>query len=184
MRNNDQADKSEEPLDVVNEKDLVLGQKPRLHCLKLGLLHRAIMVFVIDREGNVILQKRSKQKSWCPGYWTVSCTGHVRAGESYSAAAKRELKEELGLGGERPKELFKVLMPKYSFEEFTEWEYVTVFELVIPSSERIDFDKKEIETVKKVPKWDLLEMVEAKDGSMTPDAIENAGRYLALIKGH
>ena len=42
------------------------------------------------------LQLRSKDKSFCPGYWSTAVGGHVQSGETYEEAVLREFKEELG----------------------------------------------------------------------------------------
>ena len=44
----------------------------------------------------MLIQKRSKNKLLWPLYWSNSCCGHPRKGESYEQAANRRLREELG----------------------------------------------------------------------------------------
>lgn len=61
-----------------------------------GLLHRAFSIFLVDREGSVLLQQRSRAKYHSGGLWANSCCGHPRAGERTLAAARRRLREELG----------------------------------------------------------------------------------------
>ncbi len=58
---------------------------------------RSATIFVFNAAGQIFLQKRSMKKDVSPGLWTVSCSGHVDAGEDYDTAARRELGEELGL---------------------------------------------------------------------------------------
>lgn len=67
--------------------------KRREESMKLNSCHE-IAVFILNDEGQVLLQKRSSTKKYYPNMWTL-CTGHVEKGESASAAAIRELKEEL-----------------------------------------------------------------------------------------
>lgn len=88
--------KSEE-LDVVNERDEVTGRATRREVHRLGLLHRAVHVWVFDGAGRMLLQKRSMFKDSHPGAWDSSCSGHVDAGEDYAQCVLRELREELGL---------------------------------------------------------------------------------------
>jgi len=88
---------SEEIFDVVNERDEVIGQRPRREVHRLGLKHRAIHVLVFNARGEVFLQKRSLKKDRESGKWDSSTSGHVDSGEDYDACAVRELREEIGL---------------------------------------------------------------------------------------
>jgi isopentenyl-diphosphate delta-isomerase type 1 len=100
---------SEEIFDVVNERDEVIGQRPRSEVHRLGLKHRAVHVLVFNSRGEVFLQKRSMKKDCFPGVWDSSASGHLDRGESYDACAMRELHEEIGLRVcEAPERLFKV----------------------------------------------------------------------------
>jgi len=99
----------EEIFDVVNERDEVIGRKPRNEVHRLGLMHRAAHVLVFNKRGKVFLQKRSMKKDRQPGLWDSSTSGHVDSGEDYDACAVRELREEIGLRvSEVPRRLFKL----------------------------------------------------------------------------
>ncbi|MBS7653680.1 MAG: NUDIX domain-containing protein [Candidatus Bathyarchaeia archaeon] len=87
----------EEYLYVVDENDEVLGRAARSKCHQEGLIHRSVYVIVINDKGEIFLQKRSMRKELYPGYYACSATGHVEHGEIYEEAAKREMKEELGI---------------------------------------------------------------------------------------
>jgi len=87
----------QEMLDIVDEDDRVLSTASRRKVLDEYHIHRAVMFFVFDRDGNVFVNKRSMQKELYPGYWSIAFGGHVLAGESYDAAAIREVQEETGL---------------------------------------------------------------------------------------
>lgn len=87
----------EEMFDVVDEHDQVIGQAPRSIVHARKLLHRAVHIFVFNSRGELLLQKRSSLKDEYPRCYTSSASGHLSAGETYEAAAPRELTEELGL---------------------------------------------------------------------------------------
>src|SRR3954451_20404144 len=87
----------QELLDIVDEEDHVLSVAARRKVLDEYHIHRAVMFFVFDREGNVFVNKRSATKEIYPGYWSIAFGGHVLSGESYEAAAIREVQEETGL---------------------------------------------------------------------------------------
>lgn len=55
-----------------------------------------ISVFVLNNQGQVLLQKRSANKKYFPNIWAL-CTGHVEKNESPEEAALREISEELGV---------------------------------------------------------------------------------------
>lgn len=100
---------AEDIFDIVNERDEVIGRKPRSEVHARGLLHRAIHVMVFNSRGEIFLQKRSLTKDRQPGVWDSSCSGHVDAGEDYDQTAVRELREEIGLKLSAPPEkLFKI----------------------------------------------------------------------------
>ena len=90
----------EEILEIVDKDNNVIGKALRLECYKKGLLHRAVNVFVFNSKGEVFLQKRSEKKFGFPLFWDLSCSEHVKPGETFQQAAKRGLKEELGIEAE------------------------------------------------------------------------------------
>jgi isopentenyl-diphosphate delta-isomerase type 1 len=87
---------SEEIFDVVNERDEVIGARPRSEVHRLKLNHRAVHVLVFNSRGELFLQQRSLTKDCFPGVWDSSSSGHLDQGEEYDACAVRELAEELG----------------------------------------------------------------------------------------
>jgi isopentenyl-diphosphate delta-isomerase len=101
-----------EYFDVVDENDIVVDRQPGRECVNRGLLHRTILVFLINERREVYLQKRARDVLFYPGYWSASVTGHVSSGETYPEAAKRKVKEELGIDCEL-RELGKFLTPKW-----------------------------------------------------------------------
>lgn len=86
-----------EVFDVVDGADAVTGQATRAEVHARGLRHRAIHIFVLNAAGELFLQRRSPWKDRHPDAWDSSAAGHLDAGETYADAARRELREELGL---------------------------------------------------------------------------------------
>ena len=115
----------QEPFDVVDTQDRVIGRAPRREVHTRRWRHRSIHVLVFDTTGRVFLQKRSQAKDSCPGTWDSSCSGHLDAGEDYDAAAKRELREEIGLAPVAP----PVRWLRLEASERTGWEFVWVYRL-------------------------------------------------------
>lgn len=87
-----------EMFDVLNERGEYTGKvETREKCHKEGLWHRAIYGFIFNKNGEVLLQKRSKEKKTFPNKWDVTLGGHVDAGEYGRQSLIREAKEELGI---------------------------------------------------------------------------------------
>ncbi|MEI6177381.1 MAG: 16S rRNA (adenine(1518)-N(6)/adenine(1519)-N(6))-dimethyltransferase RsmA [Verrucomicrobiota bacterium] len=119
----DLPQKSGEIFDVVDENDEVIGQNTRgvVHARKL--LHRAVHVFVFNKRGDLLLQQRSMLKDAHPGVWDSSVSGHLDSGESYAAAATRELNEEMGIHSAEMPEEIACIAPS----EETGWEHVRLY---------------------------------------------------------
>ena len=81
---------------LVNEKDEPLGLMPKLEAHKKGMLHRAFSVFVLNKQGELLLQQRAASKYHSPSLWTNTCCSHQQEGERNIEAGKRRLYEEMG----------------------------------------------------------------------------------------
>lgn len=77
------------------DNEIGVGLKGRVHAT--GELHRAVSVFLFDGLGRLLLQRRAASKYHSPGLWSNTCCGHPRPGESTDAAARRRLREEMGV---------------------------------------------------------------------------------------
>lgn len=152
-------------VDLVNVRDRVTGKATLDRCLKEGLLHRAVAVLVIRKDGRFVLQRRSKSDLWHPGFWTISSTGHVKNGEGYFEAARRELSEELGLES-RVHRFRKYLLPPFSSGGLTELEWVALF--TCNTDSRCNIDPEEVESTDEFSPQELAKMI--RTGPLTPDA--------------
>jgi isopentenyl-diphosphate delta-isomerase len=90
-----------EEIILVDESDREIGFAEKLAAHRDGgRLHRAFSIFLFDAQGRMLLQKRAAAKYHFGGLWTNACCGHPRRGEVLEAAARRRLREELGVGPE------------------------------------------------------------------------------------
>jgi 16S rRNA (adenine1518-N6/adenine1519-N6)-dimethyltransferase len=119
----DLPQKSGEIFDVVDAEDQVVGTATRGEVHAQKLIHRAVHVFVLNKRGDLLLQKRSALKDLCPSLWDSSVSGHLDSGELYEAAAIRELDEEMGITAAAPLEEIARISPRAE----TGWEHVRLY---------------------------------------------------------
>ncbi|MFA6198323.1 MAG: NUDIX domain-containing protein [Patescibacteria group bacterium] len=84
-------------IDVVNERNQVIGQIAKSELYEKKPHHRIVHVLLYNDRGEMALQLRSSTVSFCPNHWVTTVGGHVQAGETTEAAAKREMMEEIGV---------------------------------------------------------------------------------------
>lgn len=171
---------AQEFFDVVDENDNVIGHRPGSECLKLGILHRAIAVFLFDGRDLVYLQRRADRMKWYPGHWTISVTGHVSSGETYEQAAKREVREELGLDCELAR-VIKVKTPVWPYGSETEREFIAIFEGKVSSPKIILSD--ESKGGEFVRFEELVKMTKEEPEKLTPDTLLALHAYLETKAG-
>jgi len=88
----------EEYFDVVNEDNQVVSRAARSQCHhNPDLIHRDVHILVFNSKRELFLKKRGRNKDLYPLMWESSACGHLDCGETYAAAAARELNEELGI---------------------------------------------------------------------------------------
>lgn len=110
-----------EILEVVDRHNRPVGRARRDSIHRYGLQHRSVHILVFDLSGRLYVQLRAPGKDQFPRHWDTSAAGHVSPGESYAAAAARELSEELAIRAE----LFPVAQVPACVE--TGWEHVGLF---------------------------------------------------------
>ena len=111
----------EEYLDIVDEKDNVIGKDTRKNIYlgdKPKHLIRYVHVLVFNSKGELLVPKRSLNREIFPGCYDFSCSEHVSSGETYKEAAIRGLEEELGIKNVKLQEVAK-LSPKEGVHGFT-----------------------------------------------------------------
>lgn len=86
-----------ELIDVLDEFGNKTGLvKDKKEIYKDGDYHRAVHIWIMNSNDELLVQKRNPKKETFPNLWAISVAGHVRSGEDSKTAAIREVKEEIG----------------------------------------------------------------------------------------
>ena len=130
-----------------------LCEKLKAH--KEGLQHFAFSVFLFNKQGELLLQKRAKQKYHSGGLWSNSCCSHFRDVNEFNnkeTAIKKRIEEELGIFvATHVNDLHFVKEVEYNLhvgdliENEHNFLYVGLFNGSISD---IEFNKNEVENVK------------------------------------
>ena len=98
MKTHQTQEKKKDLLILVNESDEELGFKSKSECHQgNGTLHRAFSVFIFNPSGELLIQRRSRDKALWDLHRSNSCCSHPHKNEQMELAVKRRLKEELGI---------------------------------------------------------------------------------------
>ncbi|MEW6402335.1 MAG: NUDIX domain-containing protein [Chloroflexota bacterium] len=147
---------SDELLDIVNNEDIVIGQEMRSKVHQLGLQHRGVHVFLFTQDGQLLIQKRSKDRAQYPSAWDCSVSEHVKAGESYLEAAIRGAREEMGV---TQIELQPLVTFRMNYGP-NDNEISTLYRGIV-DPQNVAFDPVEIDEIAYLNKEQLLEKIDA-----------------------
>lgn len=174
--NNSLEDK--ELLDIIDQSGRVIGKSPRSKVYKEGLLHPAVNILVINKKGQIFIQKRSSKK-FLPFYWDISAAEHIKSGETYRSAAIRGLKEEL-LITSPVKLLRKKHLQRNEYRtkkiNLIENELVQTYGTIYNS--KIEFNPEEISEGRFVSFEELIELIKDPDTKFSPWGLEEITYFL------
>lgn len=88
-----------ENVEVVAADGTVTAVVTRAHLRAHNLCHRCVYIAVLDGDDQLVVHQRAPWKDVWPSRWDVAFGGVVGVGETWEAAARRELAEEAGLDG-------------------------------------------------------------------------------------
>jgi isopentenyldiphosphate isomerase len=163
----------EEQIDILDEKGEKTGEvrdKKDVH--HFGLIHRHAHVYFLNPKGEILLQKRTKNKKAYPGLWDASASGHVSSGQSSVEGMQRETMEELGQY--LPPSAFKYLFTDRENMILNNGTHIeNAFNDIylvysdIPS-EKFTLPLDEVEEVKWISKEEFKKWVQGKGEPVTP----------------
>jgi isopentenyl-diphosphate Delta-isomerase len=150
---------TEELVVLVDEQNNVLGTTPKanVHSAQTPL-HRAFSSFIFNRKGELLLQQRSHTKKTWPLVWSNSCCGHPAPGERNVDAAKRRLKDELGL---ESSDIREVAPYRYCFTRYGVMENEICPILVGTVDQEPVLNPNEVEAIRWMPWKDFVEEIHA-----------------------
>ncbi|NQV08770.1 NUDIX domain-containing protein [Candidatus Woesearchaeota archaeon] len=137
----------------VDENDKVIGKISRKEMREKNLLHRGSTTLIFNKKREILIHKRPKDKEVYPDCFSMIFGGGVKYGETYEEAAKRELKEEIGIECD-----------DLRFEFYDLWEdeidrcFMKIYSCVTDGP--FNFDEKEVEEPRFISLEKLKKMIE------------------------
>jgi len=160
-----------EYVDILNENGIMTGEvKLKKEAHEKGLWHKAVHIFIINKVGKLLIQKRSSNKDFYPDVWDVSAAGHISAGENSLISGIRETEEEIGLNitEEEMRFIFSI-REQHEFRGIKNNEFLDVYWV------QKDFDfntlvmqKEEVGDIKLIDIDEFEMMVNNRDESLFP----------------
>lgn len=173
-----------ELFDILDENGNKTGiQKTKKEMHEQGLWHQAVHVWIFNSKGEILLQKRAKDKDYWPDLWDISAAGHISAGETVKQAVVREIKEEIGIKVSLS-QLKKMEIRKHEkhIDEINyhnkEFDHVFLFRFDGDIS-KLKFEDKEVEGVKFISIKQLEK--ELKDQKLSKDYVPQGKYYFDVI---
>lgn len=164
------------PIQIVDKNDQPIGGASLGDIHKKGLIHRVVIIFVEDGNGSIIIQKRGPNVVTYPNRWDVSAAGHVDEGESYLAAAQRELAEELGIYGSNLQETDSLYIQTVVDERILN-RFIKVYKTVTPKDTAIILQESEVAAVRWLTIEKLRELISEYPEKVHDDLSELIEKY-------
>ena len=160
----------EEMFDILDENGNKTGKtKLRSEVHRDGDWHKAVHIWIINNNGDVLLQRRCATKDSNPNMLDISSAGHLSAGDDSLTGALRELKEELNLDI-NPEDLHFIKTLKRTSKytaTFINNEFDDLY--ILRTNKKIDdmkFQKEEISEIMYVPYKKFKKMVKNKQSDL------------------
>lgn len=112
-------------------------------------LHLAFSTYLFDEDGRVLVTRRALTKKTFAGVWTNSCCGHPGPGEDLADAARRRVRQELGVTVSD----LRLVLPTFRYraeqDGIVENEMCPVYTALV--RDPVDPDPSEVDSVAWVP---------------------------------
>lgn len=162
---------NDEVIILIDKYNTIIGDIPRRLMDFNKDFHRVTYILVFNKAGNLLVQKRTDNKAFCPGYFGITTGGVVEKGESYIDSAHRELQEELGF--DAPLESQGVFLTQG--EGFNIWGKIFICHYDPASHGELILHPKEVASVHEMSIYSIMNNV----GNLlfTPDSLEALHYY-------
>lgn len=160
---------------IVNDNDEIIGEMKKEEAHQKGILHRIVVVYVVNKKGEILVQNRTD------GYIDHSSAGHVEPGETYEQAARRELNEELSIK-DVPLKLIgkaKTLNEKYPGKISSH-----IFNIYVCNAEPGVLQEDEVKSVYWTNPQTILEEMKKDSTKFCAGFVESLKVYLATYPHH
>jgi isopentenyl-diphosphate delta-isomerase len=159
------GEKRDQMLQLTDKKGGVIGAATREDCHSgAGKTHLAFMAILINKDGELILAKRSRKKSLWANFWDASVVSHVLPGETVIEATKRRSREELGVEADFTDVGAFIYQVKHGLSSENEFCHV----LIGRTSNSIDPNPIEVSEIKIISKNHLKKKLISEPDKYTP----------------
>ena len=150
-----------ELIDIINENNELTGEKQdRKTIHKNKMWHRHVNCWIMNKNGEILLQKRAACKATNPNQWATT-GGHVITGETTIEGVLREINEELGIQlSDSDMELIDIHKIEKPSSNCFEYEYFTTVDYPI---DQYKIQEEELSDVKYVSIEDVVNIRNNKD---------------------
>ena len=158
----------EEYVILVDKNDKPIGREEKVKChLPNGKLHRAFTALLFDKEGKLLITRRSSSKMLWPGDWDGTVASHPRDSETYVSSAERRMPEEIGISCNFDY-LFKFEYHVPYRDIGSENEICGTVLGVVDKSKKIDLVEEEISEIKFISSSELIKELKDKPQIFCP----------------
>lgn len=139
-----------EDIYVLNENGEICGLKDRQYVHNNDILHSAVQCWVMNGQGEILIQRRAATKDKSAGKWDVSFGGHCVKTENSEniliANVIKEGKEELGLNI-KAQDIIKLGEVRYTSQENKNRELLGIFLVKVDDNQKFIFEDGEVSEV-------------------------------------
>lgn len=173
----------EELVQVLTEEGKLTEKNiSKIEAHRQGICHGISAIGLIDNEGRLLIQKRSKSKKSEPNKWDLSSAGHIDVNETPEKAAIREMHEELGIKvAENDLKLIGTYLNKIRLNEELYINHFTYLFVVIKKIDvgKITMQQSEVSNIRFVNKREYIDLL--NKGKMV-EGIKHCDKLLNYIK--
>jgi isopentenyldiphosphate isomerase len=148
-------------VDSVDQNDTPVGVVRRNEVFAKRVNFRVAHDLVFNSGGKLLVQQLARTRTRHPGYWGSSVAAYLFSGETYEAAARRRLAQELGIEGVPLSEVGKASMEDSGCQKF-----IGIFATIHDGP--FNFDPEHIDAIEFLSLGEIGELHAAGSRRFTP----------------